>query len=198
MGSYWVPIGVRRLVVAQRDFPVELFGVFAGVILFKRSAHSADPSRWSGGLGSVCLWVCGSAGSVGLRGLWGVWGAQKERTRNEQEAQERKRRVCGSVGLRGLWVCGSGGLWVCGSGGSVGLRGLWGSRKEGNRNAKGSKRAEAESAGAKGAFRRFSEVSSTTTSTVFLGFVYLGGRQGQVDGKRLAEPSGVRITGPKD
>ena len=35
LGSYnfhWVPIGVRRLVVAQRDFPVELFGVFAGVI----------------------------------------------------------------------------------------------------------------------------------------------------------------------
>ena len=36
---------------------------------FKRSAQSADPSRWSGGLGSVCLWVCGSEGSVGLRGL---------------------------------------------------------------------------------------------------------------------------------
>ena len=73
----------------------------------------------------------------------------------------------------------------------MGLRGLWGSRKEGNRNAKGSKRSEAESAGAKGAFRRFSEVSSTTTSTVFRGFGYLGGRQGQVDGKRLAEPSEV-------
>ena len=116
----------------------------------------------------MCLCVCGSEGSEG------------------------------SVGLRGLWVCGSGGLWVCGSGGSVGLRGLWGSRKEGNRNAKGSKRAEAESAGAKGAFRRFSEVSSTTTSTVFRGFGYLGGRQGQVDGKRLAEPSGVASRGPKD
>ena len=76
----------------------------------------------------------------------------------------------------GLGVCGSG------SGGSVGLRGLWGSRKEGNRNAKGSKRTEAESAGAKGAFRRFSEVSRTTTSTCFRGFGYLGGRQGQVFG----------------
>ena len=32
LGAYWVPIGVRRLVVTQRDFPVELFGVFAGVI----------------------------------------------------------------------------------------------------------------------------------------------------------------------
>ena len=65
----------------------------------------------------MCLWVCGSAGSVGLRGLWGVWGARKERIMNEQEAQERKRRVCGSVGLRGLWVCGS---WV--SARSGGLR----------------------------------------------------------------------------
>ena len=107
---------------------------------------------------------------------------ERKETETKKEAKERKRRVCGSVGLRGLWVCGSGGLWVCGSGGSVGLRGLWGSRKEGNRNAKGSKRAEAESAGAKGAFRRFSEVSSTTTSTVFRGFGYLGGRQGQVLG----------------
>ena len=86
------------------------------------------------------------------------------------------------MGLRGLWVCGSGGLWVCGSGGSVGLRGLWDARKEGNRNAKGSKRAEAESAGAKGAFRRFSEVPSTTTSTVFHGFGYLGGRQEELSG----------------
>ena len=61
-------------------------------------------------------------------------------------------------------------LWVCGSAGSVGLRGLWGlwgARKEGNRNEKGSKRAETESAGPKGAFRRFSEVPSTTTSLVF-------------------------------
>ncbi len=33
---------------------------------------------------------------------------------------------------------------------------------------------EAESAGAKGAFRRFSEVSSTTTSTVFRGLAILG------------------------
>ena len=85
-------------------------------------------------------------------------------------------------------------LWVCGSAGSVGLRGLWGlwgARKEGHRNEKGSKRAETESAGPKGAFRRFSEVPSTTTSTVVHGFGYLGGRQGEVDGKRLAEPSEV-------
>ena len=84
-----------------------------------------------------------------------------------------------------LWVCGSGGLWVCGSGGSVGLRGLlglWGARKEGNRNEKGSKRAETESAGPKGAFRRFSEVPSTTASTVFHGFGYLGGRQDGLSG----------------
>ena len=28
--------------------------------------------------------------------------------------------------------------------------------------------------------------------------ILLGGRQGEVDGKRLAEPSGVKTRGPKD
>ena len=46
----------------------------------------------------------------------------------------------------------------------------------------GETRAETESAGPKGAFRRFSEVPSTTTSTVVHGFGYLGGRQGEVSG----------------
>ena len=35
-------------------------------------------------------------------------------------------------------------------------------------------------------------------NAVFRGFGYLGGRQGEVDGKRLAEPSGVKTIGPKD
>ena len=88
----------------------------------------------------------------------------------------------------GLWVWGSVGLW---SGGSVGLRGLWGlwgARKEGNRHEKGSKTAETESAGPKGAFRRFSEVPSTTASTVFHGFGYL------LDPRK---PSGHRIGAPR-
>ena len=79
-------------------------------------------------------------------------------------------------------------------------------RKQGGQRAQkvgqifeqGSKRAEAESAGAKGAFRRFSEVPSTTASTVFHGFGYLGDRQGEVDGKRLAEPMAVSWDDPKD
>ena len=67
--------------------------------LFKRSAQSADPSQWSGGLVSVCLWVCGSEGSEGSVGLRGLW-------------------VCGSVCQQGLLVCRHGcmaGLVVWGS-----------------------------------------------------------------------------------
>ena len=108
-----------------------------------------------------------------------------------------------------LWVSArSGGLRAWVHGGSGGLDVFWrghvrkkgGQRaqKGGNRDEQGSKRAETESAGPKGAFRRFSEVPSTTTSTVFHGFGYLGGRQGEVDGKRLGEPSGVAVIGPKD
>ena len=33
---------------------------------------------------------------------------------------------------------------------------------------------------------------------LFSGVGYLGGRQGEVDGKRLGEPSGVAMSGPKD
>ena len=112
---------------------------------------------------------------MGLRGLWGLWSTRKEGNRNEKGSNRAE--------TESLWVCGSEvsvGLWVWGSVGLRGLWGPWGAGKEGNRNEKGSKRAETESAGPKGAFRRFSEVPSTTTSTVFRGFGYLGGRQGQV------------------
>ena len=61
------------------------------------------------------------------------------------------------------------------------------------------KRAEKESTGPKRAFRRFSEVPSTTKSTVVVcGVGYLAGRQGEVDGKRLAEPSEAAVVDPKD
>ena len=93
------------------------------------------------------------------------------------------------MGLRGLWVCGSGcqqGLGVCGHGCMAGL-GVWGvlerkcEEKGRTKSAKErlwehfrsflgpfwKKRAEKESTGPKRAFRRFSEVPSTTKSTVF-------------------------------
>ena len=53
------------------------------------------------------------------------------------------------------------------------------------------KRAEKESTGPKSAFRRFSEVPSTTKSTVFFRCWLSWGPSGEVDGKRLAEPSEV-------
>ena len=74
--------------------------------------------------------------------------------------------------------------------------GVWG-LVERTCKEKGRTRVDTESAGPKRAFRRFSEVPSTTTSTVVHGVGYLGGRQGYVDGKRLREPSGVAVGGPK-
>ena len=60
------------------------------------------------------------------------------------------------------------------------------------------KRAEKESTGPKSGFRRFSEVPSTTISTFCFRCWLSWGLSGEVDGKRLAEPSGVAVMGPKD
>ena len=60
------------------------------------------------------------------------------------------------------------------------------------------KRAETESTGPKRAFRRFSEVPSTTNNTFVLRFWLSWGPSGEVDGKQLAEPSEVAVGGPKD
>ena len=59
--------GGKTTLIANLLTRRELYGTaFSTFYIFKRSAHSADPSRWSGGLVSVCLWVCGSEGFVGL------------------------------------------------------------------------------------------------------------------------------------
>ena len=123
---------------------------------------------------SVGLWVCGVCGSEGSVGCVGCAKGKTNRLKGSKRAETESLWVCGSEGSVGLWVWGSVGLWVWGV--------WWSEGSVGCAKGKGSKRAETESAGPKGAFRRFSEVSSTTTSTVFRGFGYLGGRQGQVLG----------------
>ena len=108
------------------------------------------------------------------------------------------------MGLRGLWVCGSGcqqGLGVCGHGCMAGL-GVWGllerkcEEKGRTKSAKEmcwehfrsflrqfwKKRAEKESTGPKSAFRRFSEVPSTTKSTVCFRCWLSWGPSGEVSG----------------
>ena len=59
------------------------------------------------------------------------------------------------------------------------------------------KRAEKESTGPKRAFRRFSEVPSTTKSTVFFRFWLAWGPSGEVTESGL-EPIGVASVDPKD
>ena len=119
----------------------------------------------------------------------------------------------------GLWVWGSVGLWFWVSARSRGLRawvhggsgGLLERKCEEEGRTKRlwehfgtflgpfwETRAETESTAPKRAFRRFSEVPSTTKSTVFFRFWLAWGPSGEVDGKRLAEPSGVATRGPKD
>ena len=113
---------------------------------------------------------------MGLRGLW----------------------VCGSEGSVGLWLwvsARSGGLraWVHGGSGGLGVFWRGNARKRGGQRAQkrgfGSilgpfwkKRAEKESTGPKRAFRRFSEVPSTTKSTVFFRFWLAWGPSGEVSG----------------
>ena len=116
----------------------------------------------------MALGVSKVRGSAGM-GAWRVWGSEDLLERKCEE--------------KGRTESAKGRLWE--HFGSF-LRPFWETR------------AETESTGPKRAFRRFSEVPSTTKSTVFFRFWLAWGPSGEVDGKRLAEPSGVAVGGPKD